>query len=554
MKLRSYQADAVSAVIAYWQQGGGNPVVEIPTGGGKSPILSAIATHIRREWNCRVLVVTHRAELVQQNANTIARMSPGERVGVWSASVGTKQRADIMSVQLQSIRADFDVSGVGLVIVDECHLVSADTSSMYGRLFSRVLAQNPDARIMGLSATPFRGNKMTPIVGDGCTFDSIVYRIGVRQLIDDGYLSPVVAGMPSRQVSADGIKIIAGEYSEREVAAKFDTQDVNDAACGDVAELLLSGARRSALLFGVNVDHAKHLRDGMRERGVVCGVVTGETSHHERARIVADFRAGRLSAIASCAVLTTGFDAPCTDVIAVVRAIAAPGLWVQIVGRGTRLCDGKTDCIVLDYGTNTARLGPIDDLKRRGVDGASAGGKKRCLGCDAENYNFATECKECGLPFPPSEAEDSDDDRHTTEASKLDVVSRRDQDGKLLTRWRVVDRVLSAHHKDGADRPTLRVDYWGAIDGKDSTPSLFASEFVCVEHSIGTYMARRAAAWWVSNANGASPTSVGQAIARRGDVRRLAYATTRKDGKYRAIVGLEFHEPMRQVGMFDEVR
>ena len=153
----------------------------------------------------------------------------------------------------------------------------------------------------------------------------------------------------------------------------MDRDDVTRAA---VAEIVRHGeGRGSWLVFCSGVAHARHVRDAIRGHGVSCETVTGDTPGPERDGILAAFKAGRLRCVTNANVLTTGFDAPGTDLIALLRPTKSVGLYVQMVGRGTRLAEGKEDCLVLDFAGNTARHGPIDTVD---------GGKKETGGAPAK--------------------------------------------------------------------------------------------------------------------------------------------------------------------------
>jgi DNA repair protein RadD len=155
-----------------------------------------------------------------------------------------------------------------------------------------------------------------------------------------------------------------GEFAANDLELASDVDKINDAVAGDIKKALDSG-RTSALVFGTSVAHARRLANATRMQGISTETITGDTPPGERDVIIAAFKSRKLNCITSCDVLTTGFDAPVVDVIALVRPTMSPSLYVQMVGRGMRTAEGKTDCLLLDYGGNIARHGPIDNVRVR---------------------------------------------------------------------------------------------------------------------------------------------------------------------------------------------
>ena len=340
MKLRDYQSAAVDAVIAYWERGGTNPLVEVPTGGGKSAILGELARVIVQECGGRVVIATHRAELIEQDAAACRRVWPDAPVGVYSASLGQRSVKAITVCGVQSIAKRAGILGrVDVLIVDEAHLISPDGGTQYRRLIETLRRENPALRVVGLTATPYRLGQGYLTQGLDALFSSIVYRCAIPDLISQGYLSPLVTGDASTTVDTSTVGHNAGEFVLRDLELAADVASVTERVADDVAAAIREGGRTSALLFGVGVGHAAHLRDAMIERGISCELIVGETEQIVRQAVIAKFRRRELTAIASCDVLTTGFDAPIVDVLAVVRPTCSASLWVQMVGRGMRVAE-----------------------------------------------------------------------------------------------------------------------------------------------------------------------------------------------------------------------
>ena len=233
----------------------------------------------------------------------------------------------------------------------------------------------------------------------------------------------------------------------------MDTDRLVRAACEEIVEQTWD--RRSCLIFASGVEHGKHIARVLREEhGVECGCVFGETPSVERDTVLSAFRAGELPYIVNYGVLTTGFDAPNIDTVAMLRPTLSPGLWYQCCGRGFRICPGKEDCLILDFGGNALRHGPVDAIR---VPGQSRGDgeapAKECPDCHAVIACGYRVCPECGYACPDPERR-----KHAATASTTAVLS-----GEVsITEHEVEEVYYSVHRKRDApeDHPrTMRVEY-----------------------------------------------------------------------------------------------
>lgn len=556
MDLRWYQREAVGAVLAYWQRGGGgSPVVEVPTGGGKSAILGELSRVLVEQYGARVVIATHRAELIRQDAGACRAVWTAAPVGIYSAGVGERRTGDAIIVcGVQSVWRKPGILGPrDVLIVDEAHLVSPTASTMYRRLIDGLRERSPDMRLVGLTATPYRLGQGMITEGDERIFDTICYRVPVRRLVDEGYLAPLVSGGASAAIDVSNARTHAGEWVLADLELAADIEAVTSAVVDDVVRELSAG-RTSALLFGTSVKHAAGLRNALQMAGVGCELITGETDKTQRARTLEAFRTRRLQAIASCDVLTTGFDAPCVDVIALVRPTQSAGLYVQMVGRGMRTATGKRDCVVLDYGGNIARHGPVDDVKvkpRTKRDGDGKAPVKMCPSCCAEVPASSSVCLHCDHEFPPPEK------KANTRASKLSPLSSTTPAKAERKRIEVGDVRFAKHVKrDNPDAPpTLRVEYWErepADAGPMWMPKRVAQEWVCVEHPEGSWPRMQAQRWWRDNGMAVMPYTVDNALALLADgVMPVVEAIeVEPDGKYTRVVRVLQRRP-REPGSDD---
>ena len=554
MRLRDYQQAAVDAVLRYWERGGLHPLVEVPTGGGKSAILGELARVIVQDCGGRVVIATHRAELIEQDA-AACRWIWGERapVAIWSASLGQRGTAPITVCGVQTVaRKAKDLGVVDVLIVDEAHLIPPDGDGQYQTLVRGLREINPALRVVGLTATPYRLSQGYLTQGDGALFTSICYRVDVASLIAQGYLAPLVTGAVGAQIDTEALSVRAGEFAARDLELAADVATVTERVAEDVTAALDAG-RTSALLFGCSVQHAHHLAAAVQARGREALVITGDTEPVVRSAIIGRFRRRALPCLVSCDVLTTGFDAPVVDVLAIVRATLSPSLYVQIVGRGMRPAEGKTDCLVLDYGGNIARHGPVDEVRIKPKTGKGGGEApvKTCANCAAEQPASARMCSECDCEFRPPEK------RANEQASSLPVLSTGAIDGRRATSARhAVGNVEFFVHKKrtGGGPPTVRVDYYAAEPPDASSawvPTKIASEWICVEHE--GFAAAKASTWWARHVGTKMPSTVAEAVERlkAGEMRRVVSIETKPDGDYTRVVRL-VQEAGRQPGADDD--
>jgi len=408
LSLRPYQTAAIEGLYDYWASKRGNdPLIVAPTGAGKSLILAKLVEDALSFPGTRVLMLTHVKELIQQNAEELIGILPGVDLGFYSASIGQKRLdRQVTFAGIQSIwkRAPDMVPPPDLVVIDEAHLVPKNTTTRYGKFLNDLRQCNPAVKIVGLTATPYRLDSGYLHKGEGAIFDGVAYDIPIGMLMDEGYLAPVVAKRAKDQIDLSGVAKRGGEFIESQLAqAAVAGNLVNTTA----DEIIAAGEdRRSWLVFASGVAHAEQLAKAFRDRGTHAEVVTGSDNKTERARKIADFKAERLRCLINIGVLTAGFNHPATDLVALVRATASPGLYVQMVGRGTRKAEGKDDCMVLDFGGNVERHGLLDQIKiKEKSSGAEKGDApvKECPQCEAMVHASIRACPHCEHVFPAPE-------------------------------------------------------------------------------------------------------------------------------------------------------
>ncbi|HQL76438.1 MAG TPA: DEAD/DEAH box helicase family protein [Phycisphaerae bacterium] len=499
ISLRPYQTEAVAAVYDHLRRRDDHPCVVIPTAGGKTPVMASICRDAVTQWNGRVLILAHVKELLEQAVEKLHVMAPDlwMRIGVYSAGLKSRDTEHpIIVAGIQSVyKRAAELDAFDLILLDEAHMLPPDGEGMYRTFLADAQTVNPRVRLIGLTATPYR---MTTgmICGPENLLNHVCYEVGVRELIVQGYLCPLKTKAGRRKVDTSGLHLRGGEYIAGEVEALMDDDSLVRSACREIVDHTQD--RHSVLVFAAGVQHALHVQRVLGEIGHECGFVCGETLPFERAETLRRFRDGQLKFLVNVNVLTTGFDAPNIDCVALLRPTNSPGLYYQMVGRGFRLHPSKDNCLVLDFAGNILRHGPVDALQVK--DRANGGGEapaKECPQCQAVIHAAYAVCPECGYEFPARERE-----KHEREATTAGVLS-----GEVTeTEYPVSDVYYGVHVKRDAPEGhprTMRVDYRVGFND-------YRSEWVCFEHT--GYARGKAEAWWKLRSHEPVPDTVEQAV------------------------------------------
>ena len=494
----------------------GNFIVHHNT--GKSLVLAKIASDAVTLWGGRVLILAHVKELLEQNADKVRRLCPELKVGVYSAGLNSRDtRESVIVAGIQSVYNKADkIGAVDLIIVDEAHMIGTSDcgEGMYRTFLKDMKVINPNVRLIGLTATPFR-LKGGAICKPENLLNEVCYEAGLKEMIAQGYLSPLVSRAGRAEADLSSVHTRAGEFVQDELASAMDDEKLVDASCSEIA--ILTRERKSVLIFCTSVAHCKHVGEAItRHTGKECAVVTGETPAGLRAEIIARFRGEHVPAdlfgtpkpplkyLANCSVLTTGFDAPNTDCVVLMRPTQSAGLLLQMAGRGTRLSPetGKQNCLILDYGGNIMRHGPLDMIKAKepGKGGGGDAPAKTCPECHAIIHAGYGTCPECGHVFPPPERSNL-----TEHASKEGVLSGEIREEHYDVRNVYYEPHVKRNAEPGTPR-TMRVDY-------EVAPTQYKSEWVCPEHT--GYARSKFERWWRERAcpDCPVPNTVDEAVA-----------------------------------------
>lgn len=549
LQLRPYQTDAVGALFDYWSEEPGNPLIDLATGTGKSAVMATVIKDLVEGWpELRIMVVTHVAELIEQNYLELVGVWPFAPCGIFSAGLGRRDsRSQIIFAGIQTVWNKVDLIGhIDVILVDECHLIPVKSNTMYGQFFTAMRGINPDLKTVGLTATPFRLDSGRLDEGDDRMFDRVVYTYGIADGVRDGYLTPLSSKETAMALNTKGVGKLGGDFKQSALQAAVDKYDVTRQA---VDEIVAKGVdRKSWLCFCSGVEHAEHVATEIRSRGITCETITGETPKAERRKIIEDFKNYRIQALTNNSVLTTGFNHKGVDLLAFLRPTLSASLYLQMAGRGTRVvyaphmpldtaeqrkaaiaAGPKPSCLVLDFAGLVDKHGPVDMViaKEPGSgdgeapiricpqDGFDKHGKP---GCGEKLHAAAKVCTCCGFEF------DIDDSpKITARSADVPIMSNAEPES------RVVSSVTYRHHAGKNDKPdSVKITYmvnYTAIN-----------EWSCPGHK--GFAKVKADRMWASFGGARPfPATALEWLQRQSELKDVVEIQVKPNGKYWDVVG-----------------
>lgn len=547
MKLRPYQQRVIDDLWAWMaREPEKDPIVDASVGAGKSLIIAAIAQRIAREApGARVLVLVHQKELLEQNIDKLHRVWPEVDVGIYSAALGKRMlMRDITYATIGSVyKLAAKLGRVDVVICDEAHLLNPKEKGMWRMLIAGLRKYTPECRVIGLTGTPFRGDGVWLTADADALFGGVAARVSMRELLDLGYLAPLRSAVTRARINTSGVKVRGGDYVMAELAkASADEALVAD-ACAEIKTL--AEGRKRMLVFCVTVEHAQMVAKELRRIGIRAAAVHGEMRKAEREDAINRFRQGWLRCLVNVAVLTTGFDVPEVDFIALLRATKSPVLLCQIAGRGMRVVgtdinesirNGKADCLWADFTSTTEELGPVDMLKGKPPKQKGSGQApfKVCDNCGARCATATLRCPECGFEFPPPKRIN-----HQTAATGAAIMQ-----SEIDRRYPTVEvtGVRYALHQKPGGTPSMRVEYQSGL-------VTVAKEWVPLEH-FGAARTR-AETWWIRarvDHTVPVPANAAEAVewANAGALRKPWGVRLDKTKQYPEVIGHVWNKPVEQ--------
>lgn len=549
MQLRHYQSEAVAALFDYWREEPGNPLIDLATGTGKSMVMATVIKDLTEGWpDLRIMVVTHVAELIEQNYLELVGIWPFAPAGIFSAGLGRRDaRSQIIFAGIQTVWNKVSQIGhIDVVLVDECHLIPVKSNTMYGKFFAALRENNPDLKTVGLTATPFRLDSGRLDEGDDRMFDRVVYTYGIADGVRDGYLTPLSSKHTATELNTKGVGKLGGDFKQSALQAAVDKFEVTR---GAVDEIVAKGAnRRSWLCFCSGVDHAEHVRDEIRARGVSCEMITGETPKEERRRIIEDFKSYRIRALTNNSVLTTGFNHKGVDLLAFLRPTLSASLYLQMAGRGTRViyapgmplntpeerraaiaAGPKPSCLVLDFAGLVDEHGPVDMVQpKEPGSGDGEAPVKICpqdredkhgrFGCGEKLHASARFCTCCNFEF------DIDDSpKISRHAADVPIMTTVEPEPRSVT-----SRTFRFHEGKGDKPPSVKIVYMCGYTA--------INEWVCPQHK--GFAKTKADRYWIAHGGQRPmPKTPLEWLERQGELAETTEIQVKPNGKYWDIVG-----------------
>lgn len=479
---RPYQEEALEALNYHVSHEDTNPCVVIPTGGGKSLLMAWSI----QQWKLayppfRVCILAHRKELVRQNAEEMLALWPKADVGCYAAGLGMRDMENsIIFASIDSIYKRWgEFSKFDALIVDEAHRIPMSGEGKYREFIEGCRFVNKNLRVIGYTATPFRMGS-GPICHRDHILNEICYEANVGVLISQGYLCRLRSKVGDVQVDLEDVKKNAnGDYIVKSLAQAVDQTCIVSQAVRSVMMHVTAEKRKSIVLFCVDVHHCNQVSLELRKYGVYAPAITNKTPPKERERVANLFIEGKIHAICNVNVYTEGFNAKRVDTIVLFRPTLSRGLYEQMVGRGLRPHESKSDCLVLDYAQCIYEHGPIDCI------GTGRTKMAECAECGDAFSAAVKVCPNCQWEIPKKtiermESEEAERRMHEAEASRESILAtspqKFDVDGVFVHR----------HHKKGKP-DSIRVQYRCGLK--------VYNEWICLDHH-GTAQSK-ARKWWI---------------------------------------------------------
>ncbi len=538
--LRYYQREAVDAVFDYWREDPGHPLVDMATGVGKSITLGTLFHELVTGWpDMRLVCVTHVVELVEGNFNELLSIAPFAPAGLYAAALGVRNaRAQILFAQLQSV---YDkaarIGHVDVLGIDEVHLVPNDANTMYRTFIEALMVINPDMKIVGLSATPYRMDSGRLDEGDDRLFDKVVYTYSIRQGIDDGYLTPITSKPTQTRQDTSAVPMRGNDLAKGALQKAVDQDWLNKRITEEVIDT--EGHRRKALFFCAGQGHAEHMRDSIRSTGKSCEIVMGTTPKAERRKIIEAYKAGKIWGVCNDNVMSTGTNVPGIDLIVDCARTKSANRYVQRVGRGTRViypprfdpeavsADDrraaiasyiKPNCRYMDFAGNVSEHGPVDMIEpKKPTKGEGTAPIKICPQCEEILHASLRVCWCCGHEFEFDETP-----KLQTRPTDAPIISMSDPE------TRVVASRSFYHHVKGDKTPTVKISY---LCGMTSINS-----WLCPEFKGGQFKANADRYWLEHGGSRPFPKTALEWLERQSELGPTAAIEVLPSGRYWNVV------------------
>jgi DNA repair protein RadD len=526
MQLRPYQLEAIEALHTHVCSKESNPCIVLPTGSGKSVVMAGTIAKWSEEASCvRGCVLAHRRELVEQNAVKLRAIYPTCDIGIFAAGLGRRDYdSSILFASIDSIyKKAGDFQPFDFLFVDEAHRIPPAGEGKYRTFINECRKFNKNMRVVGWTATPYRMG-----CGSICHSDHILnevcYEAKITDLIQQGYLCNLRSKVGECQPDLKDVKRNSGgDYITQSLAEATNRANVVQSAVAESVRIIESEKRRAAVFFCVDIEHCEAVSKELSRYGIHAPYLTGKTKSHVREKLISDFKDGLVKAVCNVNVLTEGFDAPHIDTIVLLRPTLSPGLFSQMVGRGLRLHQSKTYCLVLDFANCIDEHGPIDLL---GSDCKVV--MATCQECRESFSKAIRKCPSCGWEIPKQEVErlervEAERRMHGAKASNRSILSLEPETYK-------VDNVMISRHCKPGSTDSLRVQYRCGL-------STFR-EWVTLDHE--GYAGHKAQNWMRTRFGGKDKVSVNEVLGNMFAAQQILdwtkTITVKRNGKHYEVI------------------
>lgn len=390
--LRYYQREAFDRVIAYIRKNSEPALLELSTGAGKSHIIAELAKWAK-DMGIDVMVISDTKEIIQQDY--LKFIALGYDASIYSASLNKKEttgNVTFCSVQTLARNLNEFERKISIIIIDEAHKVSLNEDSSYHRVMNHFYGIYKDTRVIGLTATPYR-IKDGAIYGEDKFFKTLLYKVTMDDLVADGYLTPFEYFDEVEKYDFRDIKQTGGRFN----AKQLDTSIQNKMKLTEriIEKVIIESEKRSGttLIFSSTIKHAERILEALPPGR--SEIITGKTKQRHRDDVISRLKIGEIKYCVNVSVLLVGFDCPNISVVAVLRPTESLSLFIQALGRGCRIHEGKDSCLIMDFAGNFERHGDIDDpiiLDRVNKRYQNCEMRIPCPKCTTENGLFARRC------------------------------------------------------------------------------------------------------------------------------------------------------------------
>ncbi len=472
MLLRPRQKELVTRTVFALHKHG-NALAVAPTGAGKTIMLSAIIGEMFKTKPGKACVLAHRDELTFQNEDKFKRVNPDLSTSVFDASVKS-WNGEVTFAMVQTLSRENNLAGmppIDVLVIDEAHHARAES---YMRVIERVKAANSGVKLLGMTATPNRGDKkgLRPV------FSNVSDQITVKELIASGHLVPPRTFVMDVGVQDElrQVKKTASDFDMGAVSAIMNTRPINDAVVNHWKE---KAGGRKTVVFCSTIEHAEAVARSFNAAGIPTVFVHGQMSDNERNAVLTEFTEGEAQVIVNVAVLTEGWDHPPTACVVLLRPSSYKSTMIQMIGRGLRTIDPaehpdviKKDCIVLDFGTSTLLHGSLEqDVNLDDQMGEGDAPIKECPDCGAEVPAAVKECPLCGYEWK-AQAAARELAENSFVMSEIDLLKRS---SFLWVDLQQNDKYFLATGFNGWSGVFFKEGEWHAVGGvKNQQPKLLA--------------------------------------------------------------------------------